>query len=341
MASRSSAPRAFRRGDTQRGRLISLRRTLVRCGLAAVALSLLRCTPDLDSLSSGPGAGAGADLNTAGASGGAIDTRGGASGAATGAQAGSNSGAPGGGAAGAPVPAGGTAGAAAGAGTTAGAGGSPIAGASTGGTGAVTAGAGGEAGEAGSGAIDPCAFTPPNALAYDAFDQGLTGVGFDPVLAVASPSGNGAAVTAAWDSAAGRTCPGALLITSAFKSYASNADTATGDIEFPSANWTGAVALHAWVKINPSTSPLVGVQLFVVSGAGAAKFAGLFDSSRFTFGTWYEMVLPLQADTHFDPSNVLRVGLQVVLKAAGSADIPASPPTTYAVLDDIWVEKAH
>lgn len=203
-----------------------------------------------------------------------------------------------------------------------------------------SAGLAGETGEAGSGESDPCAFTGPNALAHDEFNHDLTGEGFSPVLAVTSAMTTvGSTVTAEWDSAIGRVCPGSFRLTAAFKGYSSSsAEVMIGDIRFPAADWTGAKALHVWVKVQPTDAPLQGVQLFVVSGSDY-RFLGVYDNSRFAFGTWYEMVLTLPASASFDPTLVSRVGLQVFLKSAGSAGIPATPPTTNVWLDDIWVEK--
>ena len=326
MASKSSALRACSRADSGRAWLIALRRAFVRgCGLAACAVSLLRCLPDLDSLSRGASSGAGGVPSTAGTSSAHAGTN------ETGGQA--QAGASSSGTAGAEQAAGGTQ---ATGGTQAAGGVSAGAGGSTGG--AVTAGA---AGEAGSGTPAPCTFTaPPNALAYDAFDQGLTGEGFAPVLVVAvPPTSSGSTASVAWDSAVGRTCPGAFRLTGVFKGYSSSADKAIGDLRFSAANWSGAVALHAWVRVDPASAPLEGIQLFVVSGASAGSFVGVFDSSQFAYDTWYEMVVPLVAGSQYDPTSVLRVGLQIVLKTAGSPGIPASPPTTSAYMDDIWVEK--
>jgi hypothetical protein len=197
----------------------------------------------------------------------------------------------------------------------------------------------GAAGEAGSGMLDPCAFSHPNAIAYDAFDEGLTGEGFAPVVTSSQMTSDGSPVTAAWDSAVGRTCPGAFRLTSAFKGYSSTAEVGIGDIRFPAVNWSEAGALHAWIKVNPASAPIQAIQFFVVSGPGGGGFASAYDNSMFAFDTWYEMVIPIEASSHFDPTSVLRVGLQIILKTAGSPNIPASPPTTSAWMDDIWVER--
>jgi hypothetical protein len=206
-----------------------------------------------------------------------------------------------------------------------------------GGAGAVADSA---AGEAGSMPVEPCVSSHPNALAFDGFDDGLTGMGFAPVMAVAAQAtSNGSTASVAWDAAVGKTCPGAFRVTGDFKGYSSSAELAIGDVRFPATDWSGAITLHAWVKVDPSTAPLQGIQLFVVSGSSGQLFASTFDSSMFSFGVWYEMAVPLKVGTSYDPKTVSRVGVQIVLKAAGSPGIPMSPPTTSAWLDDIWVEQ--
>ncbi|MEP7049086.1 MAG: hypothetical protein ABJB12_01985 [Pseudomonadota bacterium] len=217
-------------------------------------------------------------------------------------------------------------------------GGAPAgAGESSGGTAPITDGA---AGEAGSMTVEPCVSSHPNALAFDGFDQGLTGEGFAPVMGVAAQTtSKGSTASVAWDPAVGRTCLGAFRVTGVFKGYGSSAEIAIGDVRFPSAHWSGAIALHAWVKVDPATAPLQGIQLFVVSGNAAQFFLGTFDSASFSYGLWYEMVVPLKAGGDYDPTTVSRVGLQIALKTAGSPGIPASPPTTSAWLEDVWVER--
>ena len=185
-----------------------------------------------------------------------------------------------------------------------------------------------------------CAFKQSNALAHDEFDLDLTGEGFAPVLAVASADTTvGSTASAERDPTVGRTCPGSFRVRGVFKGYTSTTtEVATGDLRFPSASWSSAKALHAWVKVQPADAPLQGIQLFVVSGSDY-RFAGTFDTSMFMFGIWYEMVLPLAASSSFDPTMVSRVGLQLILKFAGSEGVPATPPTVSVWMDDIWVEK--
>jgi hypothetical protein len=127
-------------------------------------------------------------------------------------------------------------------------------------------------------------------------------------------------------------------VTGTFKGYASTSEVATGDLRFASVDWSGAKTLHAWVKVQPTNAPLQGIQLFIVSGSDY-RFAGRYDNSQFVSGTWYELTLPLTASSFLDPTSVYRLGLQIVLKLEGSPDIPATPPTTSAWLDDIWVEQ--
>jgi len=296
---------------------VRLQRALLRgCCLAPFALALLHCRPDFDSLSSGARAGAPSGGFTAFGGGGQTA---GAGSAGERSQAGGGS-----------------------AGAAQALGGSPAsAGDTAGGSGGAGGIAGSVAGEAGSMPVEPCVSSHAGALAFDGFDQGLTGgIGFAPAIAVAAQAtSNGSTASVAWDATVGKSCPGAFRVTGDFKGYSSSSEIAIGDVRFPAADWSGATALHAWVKVDPSTAPLQGIQLFVVSGSGGELFAGAFDSSAFSYGVWYEMLVPLQADTHYDPKTVSRVGVQIVLKAAGSPGIPMSPPATSAWLDDIWVEQ--
>lgn len=326
MASRSSALRACEGFDRGLAQPLRRRRALIRgCCLVAFALSQLRCQPDFASLTRGasPAAGGG----SGGASSGGSNNLGGTSQAAGAPTAGERNEA-GGGSAGSAQAA---AGSAASAGENA---------AGTGGTGGTGGFVDGAAGEAGAMPVQPCVSSHTNAFAFDGFDGGLTGMGFDPVLAVAAQqTSNGSTASVAWDATVGRTCPGAFRVTGAFNGYSSGGEVAIGDVRFPSANWSGAIALHAWVKVDPATAPLQGTQLFVVSGSNGQLFASVFDSSAFSYGVWYEMIVPLKAGTNYDPTTVSRVGVQIVLRAPGSPGIPATPPTTSAWLDDVWVEQ--
>jgi hypothetical protein len=188
---------------------------------------------------------------------------------------------------------------------------------------------------------DPCVFTRTNALAHDEFNRDLTGEGFAPIIPLASAATTvGSTASVAWDSTVGRTCAGSFRTTAVFKGYSTSTakEVVTGEMRFPAANWSGAKALHAWIKVDPVTAPLEGIQLFVVSGSDY-RFAGTFDSSQFAFGIWYEMVLSLTPSSYVDPTAVSRVGLQIPLNVAGTQGNPATAPTITAWIDDIWVEK--
>jgi hypothetical protein len=199
----------------------------------------------------------------------------------------------------------------------------------------------GAAGRAGAGGLELCAFSHPGAIAFDGFDGGLSGLGFALATTMSSVSTvNDSTAGTAWDAAVGLTCPGSLQLRAVFKGYSNTAtaEKAIGDLRFTTANWTGAVALHASVKVDPATAPLQSVTLFVLSGTDF-RFDTITDETSFRNGEWNEMVLPLQAGTAFDPTAVARIGLNMVLKPAGTAGNPKAPPTTNAWLDDVWLEK--
>jgi hypothetical protein len=130
-------------------------------------------------------------------------------------------------------------------------------------------------------------------------------------------------------------------LTAEFKGYPLSptpGELAIGDFRFAPADWTGASALHAWVKVEPTAAPLQGVRWFVISGTNFL-YASVFDTAAFRKGNWNEMILPLQNGAAFDPASVIRVGIQILLKTADSPGIPSAPPTTYVSVDDLWVEK--
>jgi hypothetical protein len=185
---------------------------------------------------------------------------------------------------------------------------------------------------------DPCAFTNTNAMAHDEFDHDLTGEGFGPIVSDASTTTTvGSTASAAWDPAVGHVCQGSFRLTGVFKGYATS-EVALANMVFPSANWSGAKALHAWVKVDPATAPLSGLQIFVVSGS-EFRFAAAYDGMAFALGTWNELIINLAPSGAVDPTSVYRVGAMMFLKDAGSAGIPATPPTTSVWMDDVWVEK--
>lgn len=284
-----------------------------------LGLALVHCTPDFDSLTSGSGDRGGAA------------PAGGAGAAGTSATGGSSNGGDvtnGGNAGGQPF-GGGTAGKAP-VGT---AGGEPSAG-------APNEGGGGQGGDGG--APPDCTFVHPAASIYTAFTGGLEGPGFAMASTTSSPGSTlGATASSAWDGTTGNSCPGALHLAALFKGYASGTapdEVINVDLRFSGANWTGAVALHAWVKVAPVAVPLKGVQLFVISGA-SFLYASVFEDKAFDGGSWYEMVLPLEAGATFDPSSVRRIGLQLLLEREGTAGNPTSPPAIDVWLDDVWVEN--
>jgi hypothetical protein len=200
----------------------------------------------------------------------------------------------------------------------------------------------GAAGEAGAGALDPCVLSHPNALAFDGFDGGFSGEGFALATSTSGVSTvNGSTASTAWDAAVGLTCPGSLRLTGVFKGYTASttmSENANGDLRFTATNWTEAVALHAWVKVDPATAPVQTIELFAVSGTNFL-YDPIDDHTVFRNGKWNEMVLPLKASTTFDPTTVIRIGIEIILSPAGSPGNPAVPPTTSAWLDDVWVEK--
>jgi hypothetical protein len=91
------------------------------------------------------------------------------------------------------------------------------------------------------------------------------------------------------------------------------------------------------VKLTPANAPLSEVRFFVMSGDNYL-FRSTFDTSNFRNGEWNEMVLSLEPGEDFDVTKARRVGVQLTLLRAGTAGIPAEPPTIDFWLDDIWVE---
>jgi hypothetical protein len=213
------------------------------------------------------------------------------------------------------------------------------AGAGTGATAGTAVTEGGEGGAAGA-APTPCVWAPEGSTHYDGFDAGLDGTGFGSVLTTASAySTLGATASSGWDDAVGKTCPGSLAFEAAFKGYVSGQkeENAIADLRFEDADWTGATKVHAWVRVSPSNAPITGVQFFVMSGS-SYLYRSVFDDHKFAPGEWYEVVLPLGVGNDYDPKLVRRVGLKIILRAAGVAGNPPVAPTVQAWLDDIWVE---
>jgi hypothetical protein len=177
-------------------------------------------------------------------------------------------------------------------------------------------------------------------LGYEDFDTGLIGVGFPDALANCSLGTLlGATCSEQLDPNTGKTCPGALRLSTAFKSYASgtaNDENAFLNLEFSLADWRQATALHAWVKVSPASAPLSGVQLYVIAGDGY-KYASIFDSGTFRSGNWYEMVFRL-AEADLDLTKVRRMGVRITLNRAGTPGIPDTPPPIDVLVDDVWLE---
>ena len=218
-------------------------------------------------------------------------------------------------------------------------GGSSSGGSSSGGSsGGGSSGGGGAAGTGGA----PCVFTHPKALAFDGFDGGLSGSGFLLANTTSSISMlNNATASSAWDSAVGHSCPGAVRLTADFKGYSAdsaNPGQAAADLRFSTSDWTGATLMHAWVKISPGNAPLQGILVFVFSDTTAYRYASIYDDNAFRNGGWNEYVLMLKAGSSYNPAQVFRMGIQLILNPAGVSGNPAVPPVTTAWFDDVWTE---
>jgi hypothetical protein len=283
----------------------------------ATAFVFLQCTPDFDSLSAGQ-----ADGGEGAASGAAADVGGEHSG---GAESGGE-------------PAGGS--------MNAGLGGDGgVAGVETGGAPSMpTGGAGGQTedgGAGGGGGSDSCPLAPLGATTYVTFDTGLEGPGFvDAITDCTAESTKGGLCSSEWDPSVGSSCPGALHIVASFQDYASGAEpheSVHGGLYFDDADWSSATALHATVKVAPTSAPLDGIRFFVISGNNY-RYTSIFDGQTFENGAWNEMTLKLVAGAEFDPTEVKQLGVQVVLKRADASGIPAEPPTVDVWLDDVWLE---
>lgn len=291
--------------------------------LAALALSVgtLHCTPDFDSLSRGQGAtdagasvGGSKDLGGSGSNGGygGSDVMGGSRANVAGS----------GGAV---------------AGSTSGPGGRESEGGAMG-----LAGGPAEGGEAGAGGgSTSCVWNAVGSTYSDGFDGGLDGHGFDIAVTMSSMTSTlDATASSEWDEAMGKTCPGSLHLTAAFKAYAGGQkpdEVAIADLRFTDADWTGATKLHAWVRVSPTKAPITGLQFFVISGASFA-YKSVFDESSFATGQWYELILPLVPGATYDPKLVQRLGVKITLRRDGAANNPPQVPTVDVWLDDIWVE---
>lgn len=286
---------------------------------AALALALVRCAPDFESLSSG---------------------RAGSSGSAGSAQGGSNDGGR--------ASAGASAGEAEGGATamaSSGEGGMLfIAGGEGGGEpSAGAAGSSGAPGEAGAGGspVD-CAFAPQGTTTFNGFDGGLDGAGFSKATTQTSVvSTHGTETSSEWEPVIGNTCPGSLHLEAQFKDYASGTaadEFAYVDLRFTNADWSGAEALHAWVKVDPGMAPIAGLQFFVISGP-SFSYSSVFEANAFRSGEWTEIVLPLTEGAKFDPTMVYRLGLELPLNREGAAGNPPVPPTVEVWMDDVWVER--
>lgn len=203
-----------------------------------------------------------------------------------------------------------------------------------------TGGAGGQTAHGGAGG-DSCPFTPLGASTYLTFDTGLEGPGIvDPTTDCTATSTKDALCSSAWDPSVGSSCPGAFHIVASYQDYASGAEPSevvNSSLYFENADWSSATALHAMVKVAPTSAPLDGVRFFVISG-GDYRYASVFDGQTFENGNWNEMTLKLVAGAEFDPTEVKQIGAQVVLKRADASGIPAEPPTVDVWLDDIWLE---
>lgn len=292
---------------------------------------LAHCMPDFDALSAGLGSSAGTSSG----------------GDATAGEGPSVSGASNGGA---PPKAGSANGGTASGGTTAGA--APTSG-TAGAGGEAPAGGGGEGGGgeggAGLGGAPPgegggsgCELPASGITTYNTFDEGLNGPGG---FVSASCDTNmhttlGATGSAAWDPDEGSSCPGALHFSFTFEDYASGSaadEKGYGNYHFASMDWSDSAALHVMVKVAPASAPIASMQLFVLSGT-QYLFWGQFNDGDFRTGEWHEMVLQPVAGAYYDPTDVYRLGAEILLARAGTAGNPAEPPLIDVWFDDIWLE---
>jgi hypothetical protein len=288
--------------------------------------------PDFDALSAGLGSSAGSSsggdaMAGEGPTSGSSSASGGAS-----SKAGSANGG---------MPSGGTAGDASTSGT-GGSGGQPPEGGAGGDTDDGGAGLGGA--PAGGGGGDSGCESPAlgNPL-YATFDQGLNGPGgfFGASADANMHTTLGATGSAAWDSEAGSSCPGSLLFSFNFEDYASGSspnEKGYGNYAFSPMDWSNSAALHVMLKVSPANAPIASLQLFVLSGT-EYLFWGEFDGGDHKTGEWYEMVLRPVAGTSYDPTDVYRIGVEVLLARAGTAGNPAEPPPMQLWLDDMWLER--
>jgi hypothetical protein len=331
-----------------------------------LGVSLVRCMPDFDSLSSGAGAAGGVvgqpsggrATNAGGSSGSAGDagnfggdTSGGVATSTGGSSAGSAGDSDRGGstnqggqtqnAAGTAEPVGGAFGAGAtGEGAAAGDAASASGGEGASGGEEASGGQGPTTGGEGGTPSEPCEFLHPGATEYNGFDGGLDGTGFtSATTTTALVTTLGTTATSHWDAMVGRSCPGSLHMEAQFKGYASGTasdERAIVDLHFSQADWTGAVELRAWIKVEPAAAPLASVQFFVLSG-NAFLYDSAYDNVRFRSGQWTEMVLPLTLETNFDPSRVLRIGVELSLQRQGEGTNPPLSAPIDVWIDDVWV----
>jgi hypothetical protein len=294
---------------------------------------LAHCMPDFDALSAGLGSSAGTSsggdaMAGDGPASGSSSSSGGAS---------SKAGSPNGG-----MTSGGTTGGDAPTSGTTGSGGQAPEGGAFGDTDDGGAGLGGTpaGGEGGDSGCEPPASGNP---IYATFDEGLNdSSGF--VGASANTNMHttlGATGSSAWDSEAGSGCPGSLLFSFNFEDYASGAsadEKGYGNYVFAPMDWSSSAALHVMIKVSPADAPIASLQLFVLSGT-EYLFWGEFDDGDHKTGEWYEMVLRPVAGTFYDPTDVYRIGVEVVLARAGTAGNPAEPPPMKLWLDDLWLER--
>ena len=294
---------------------------------------LAHCMPDFDALSVGLGSNAGTSsggdaMAGEGPTSGSSSSNGGAS---------SKAGSPNGG-----TPSGGTIAGDGPTSGTAGDGGQASEGGAHGGTDEGGAGLGGApaGGEGGNTGCESPAFGNP---IYATFDEGLNGPGG---FVAASANTNmqttlGATGSSAWDAEAGSSCPGALRFSFTFEDYASGStadEKGYGNYVFAPMDWSNSAALHVMMKVSPADAPIASLQLFVLSGS-EYRFWGEFDDGDLQTGEWQEMVLRPVAGAYYDPTDVYRIGTEIVLARAGTAGNPAEPPQMHVWFDDMWLER--
>jgi hypothetical protein len=156
-------------------------------------------------------------------------------------------------------------------------------------------------------------------------------------------STHGTETSSEWQPLVGNSCPGSLHLEAQFKDYAAGTpddedELAFVDLRFANTDWSGAKALHAWVKVDPGTAPIAGLQLFVLSGQ-SFSYASVFEYEAFRNGEWTEFVLPLTEGVKFDATMVYRLGLELRLNREGTLGNPPQPPTVDVWMDDVWVER--